>query len=378
MEVILDQIVASTQPIRTHWDEDEMQQLTESVKQWGVIQAVKLRPVGDVDQCYIHGYDYYGEDHLDYDEPCHECAKILRNIDTTSAYMDEDRDDQYPVGIMFEIVDGHRRVEASRRADKKVIEATIEGMDDQTALTQSLIANVQREDMNDVDKAHALSKLKQVMGWSIAEMSRMGIMSERNIHLILPLARDSLDIQQLVNPPDREDYPLTSRHVSEIRPIITSEPDKIAILRKARDEQYSHKTTRKVAEAIKAAGDDERAKEALLAEPYSPLMHDPEIVKERAKRFAGTGIPDPMYIKPKDPERTSALREQQSEWDRLPQAQMVIDYIKQWEKLLKDFRSAGDIGKLSPEGRRFVVRRLAEFASRIADWKLSIEEMDNE
>ena len=81
MQVNLEEITASEKPIRTSWSEEEMLQLVDSIKQWGVIQPVKLRPI----------HESPLDDHL------------------------------------YEIVDGARRVEASRRAGLEYIEASIEG-----------------------------------------------------------------------------------------------------------------------------------------------------------------------------------------------------------------------------------------------------------
>ena len=108
-KIQLSDIVNSTQPIRSSYDEKEMERLVQSIQHYGVIQPIKVRP---------NGQDTY------------------------------------------EMVDGHRRVEASRRAGLDDIEAFVEGVDDKTALIQSLIANVQREDMSDLDKGYALKAIK--------------------------------------------------------------------------------------------------------------------------------------------------------------------------------------------------------------------------
>jgi ParB/RepB/Spo0J family partition protein len=375
MEVNLDQIVASEQPIRTTWSEEEMQQLTDSIKQWGVIQAVKLRPLPGVVPCYYHGFDYYS--YANGGEDCGGCFNAQSSSrEYVGGYEIEDGDD-WQDNPFFEIVDGHRRVEASRRAGLKTIEASIEGMDDQAALIQSLIANVQREDMNPLDIGNSLLAIKNITNYANEKIAEIVGMSRKWVDRHINIAKEDDPIKSLfvANGPLG---PLNERQYRSANAIAPDQNTKESLLTKASKESLSSEKIVAIGKSLEAAGDDERAKEALLTEPYSPLMHDPEIVKERKERFANTNIPDPMYIKSKDPERTSALREQQSEWDRLPQAQMVIDYIKQWEKLLKDFKSASDIGKLSPEGKRFVVRRLSDFATRITDWQNEIEEMNNE
>lgn len=336
MQVNLNRIVASKKPIRTTWSEEEMEQLVDSIKQWGVIQPVKLRPLGD--------------DHI-----------INDRMKTPPEF--------------YEIVDGHRRVEAARRVGLEYIEVLSEDMDDQTALIQSLIANVQREDMNPVDIGMSLNGIKDVTQWSNAEISRNCNKNEQWVSVHLALANDDSAIQSKILSPGLDGMGLSEHHARAIRKIEIPTDDKVQILEKAQEENLGWAKTERVAESVKVADDlgDTRAKEALIAEPYSPLMHDPEIVKERHERFAKTNIPDPMYIRT-DKEQPSFAQSQQSEWDRLPRAKVILDYLKKWNKSLADFRHADEIGKLSPEGKRFIIRRLQEFSDMLTDWQQSIED----
>ena len=106
----IDLIQPSPNPIRKTWDDDKMDELAQSIKEQGLIVPVKVRP-------------------------------------TDNAH--------------YEVVYGHRRVEACRRAGLDKVEAIIEGMDDTDTLIQALIENVQREDMNPIDKGKALVRLQE-------------------------------------------------------------------------------------------------------------------------------------------------------------------------------------------------------------------------
>lgn len=340
MQVNLEQIVANEKPIRTTWSEEEMQQLMESIKQWGVIQPVKLRPILD---------------------------------------------------DMFEIVDGHRRVEASRRAGMEYIEASIEGMDDQTALIQSLIANIQREDMSPPDIGHGLFRLREFyessdgIEYTDYMLAKKVGKSHKFVEEHLQYARETQKVQDMMRiSHDSNRYSgISKEHVSLINRVGIDEDTKIAILEKAHNEisesaakkhGLTFKETVMVAEAVKVADElgDTRAKEALIAEPYSPFMHDPEIVRKRHERFKNTNIPDPMYIRTDN--KRSFVEQQQNEWERLPEAKMVLDYIKKWnDKLVPDFMKASEVGKLSPEGKLFLARRVKQFIATLEKWHSELE-----
>jgi ParB family chromosome partitioning protein len=61
----------------------------------------------------------------------------------------------------FEIVAGERRWRAARRLGLAVIPAIVRPIDDQTAAEWALIENIQREDLNPMDRASALRKLAE-------------------------------------------------------------------------------------------------------------------------------------------------------------------------------------------------------------------------
>lgn len=82
--------------------------LAESVRQHGVLQPIRVRPVGD------------GQ---------------------------------------FTIVAGHRRFEAAKVAKLKAIPVVVAMVDDQTAFVQALVENLQREDLNPLDEAEGFRRL---------------------------------------------------------------------------------------------------------------------------------------------------------------------------------------------------------------------------
>lgn len=64
----------------------------------------------------------------------------------------------------FEIIAGERRWRAAQLAGLQEVPAVVRRMDDQTALCLSLIENIQREDLNPMEQARALSRLQEEFG----------------------------------------------------------------------------------------------------------------------------------------------------------------------------------------------------------------------
>lgn len=93
---------------RTYFAEESIAELSDSIKAQGIIQPVVLRPIAD------------------------------------------DR---------YEIIAGERRWRAAQLAGMESIPAVIRTVDDESAISMSLIENIQREDLNPLEEATALQRL---------------------------------------------------------------------------------------------------------------------------------------------------------------------------------------------------------------------------
>ena len=60
----------------------------------------------------------------------------------------------------FEIIAGERRWRAAQRAGLRDVPVILRDMDDRTVIAMALIENIQREDLNPLDEAHALHQLQ--------------------------------------------------------------------------------------------------------------------------------------------------------------------------------------------------------------------------
>jgi len=220
MQIELSEIKASPRPVRTSWDEGKMEELTASIVQRGVISPIKVREVGDV----------------------------------------------------YEIIFGHRRVEASRRAGRSQIPAIVESLDDSHSMMQAIIENLQREDLGPMDTAKALQELKDISGLETHRVAKMLGMSYSQVNRYIQLLQEPLEIQELIArknvADDDNDHcnetsqpaKITAHHVRLVRESGLDEEDRIKILQKAAEEGLTAKQARVEAEILKVYGTEEERK----------------------------------------------------------------------------------------------------------------------
>ncbi|HEY2704726.1 MAG TPA: ParB/RepB/Spo0J family partition protein [Candidatus Dormibacteraeota bacterium] len=123
---------------RHHIDARGLEELTDSVRHHGVLQPIRVRQRGDV----------------------------------------------------YEIIAGERRWRAARRAGLQEIPAIVVEADDDLAYVEALVENIQREELNAVDRAHALKRLRVALNlgsWQqVAEL--VGI-TRQHVYNILNVTR---------------------------------------------------------------------------------------------------------------------------------------------------------------------------------------------
>ncbi len=176
MNIELSQIKPSPKPIRTTWDEDKMNELAQSIKEQGLIVPIKVRPA------------------------------------------DEDAEVGYDEDVMYEIVYGHRRLEAMRIAGFTETDAIVEGVDDDTALLQQIIENELNEEVPAIDRANGFNRGVKQLG-SVAELSRQTGINELTIRDSLRLLREPIEIQTMVTRASDHRTPsgkITPEHVAKV------------------------------------------------------------------------------------------------------------------------------------------------------------------
>jgi ParB family chromosome partitioning protein len=127
----------SDQP-RHHIDRQGLQELAESIRLHGVLQPIRVRPHGD-------GY---------------------------------------------EIIAGERRWRAARQVGLREIPALVVEADDDRAYVEALVENIQREELNAVDRAHALVRLRTTLALgSWQQVAALVGITRQHVYNILNVTR---------------------------------------------------------------------------------------------------------------------------------------------------------------------------------------------
>ena len=146
-ELPIDHISPNPRQPRVHFGESALQELAESIRVHGIVQPVVVRPVA---------------------------------------------------GDRYELIAGERRFRAAHIAGLKTIPAVIRPCSDTEALELALVENLQREDLNPLERARAYRTYLDEIGTSIEELAgRLGE-SRGNVSNYLRLMNLSTDIQAMI------------------------------------------------------------------------------------------------------------------------------------------------------------------------------------
>lgn len=227
MKIKLSLISPSPNPVRKTWDEDALNDLANSIKRHGLIVPIKVQPAGE-------GY---------------------------------------------QVIYGHRRVEAAKRAKLKEVEAIVEGLTDLDALLQATIENVNREQMNVIEEAQAVREIREMSGWSYRKMQTAGIGSRSHITRLLQLVDLPNDLQE-----DLSAGRISPKHVELVRKAKLPDKSTYAVLRQAGSEKMSAQSAGKFAsEYTPKVSHDGTAEKSSQANPTTIV--DKENPPTRTFRF---------------------------------------------------------------------------------------------
>lgn len=169
--ISIDLIRPNPRQVRKDFPQESLEQLAASIRERGLLQPIRVRPDGDG----------------------------------------------------FQLVAGERRWRAARMAGLTEIPAIVSEESDSQAMLDSLIENLQREDLNPVDRAEGLRQLKAALGdvpW--AEVgARIGL-TERRIFQLLDVAR----LPELVKA-DLRAGRLTEKHTRALRGLPSEVQDEL-------------------------------------------------------------------------------------------------------------------------------------------------------
>lgn len=222
----------------------------------------------------------------------------------------------------YKIITGERRWRAAQMVSLDTVPCIIKDADAESRLTEQLIENLQREDLQPLEKARAIQHIKNSLNMTNREVARRLGLSERTVGYLLDLMALPEDIgEAIVSSPNRPaDGQITEKHARHLKQLKESPELQSAVVDRIREERLSSDDTGNLVRALRKRPD--QAKEIL----DSPTDH-------LVRFFADTPFPIEEEDTPGVPTRIT------------PTAQRILDFLPTLSGL--------DIGSLThPELRQ--------------------------
>ena len=202
-----------SQPRKTFY-QDSLEELAASIKERGVLQPITVRPMDD-------GF--------------------------------------------YQVVMGERRYRASLLAGMTHVPAIVRELSDEDAATDALLENLQREDMNAIERARAIQSLLQMLSYE--RVSKTLGLSETTLRRALELLELPQQIQQeLITRPGAGEAPFNEGHARALFPLLGDDATMLKIAQKVKAEKLNVGDVEKLVLAIKTYPEK---KEAFLKVPIS-------------------------------------------------------------------------------------------------------------
>lgn len=179
----------------------------------------------------------------------------------------------------YQLLHGERRWRAAQMAGLSWIPAIIyeQTLSDADRLTRQLIENIQREDLNDVDRATALERLKELLDATWSEVAEKVGLTVGRIHQLRRLSKLAPDLQEAVragelSEKDSRPYQgLTARQ-------------QLALFRTGREENLDSDVVKEVARRLKQRPEPDEEKEA--DEDVTEAIQEIELEQKQAQERA--------------------------------------------------------------------------------------------
>lgn len=188
MMIPLDKIKPNPYQPRTDFNEEEIEELADSIKTYGVIQPVTLRPRGDI----------------------------------------------------YELIVGERRLRASRRLGLKEIPAVVKDFSDQEVAEIALVENLQRKNLNFLEEAEAYQKLLKNFALTQSELAERIGKSQSTIANKLRLLNLHTDVRKHFN----SDL-ISERHARALLKL-KDKNKQIEVIKKVKEKELTVKETEKL------------------------------------------------------------------------------------------------------------------------------------
>lgn len=200
---------------RKAFDEEELENLADSIRKEGLLQPIIVRPMGDT----------------------------------------------------YQIVAGERRWQASQRAGLESVPVRVIEMDDEQALRIALVENLQRSDLNAIEEARGYKDLMAKGGLTQADLAEAVSKSRSAVANSLRLLDLPQQIQDYVY-----DGGLTAGHARAILSVPDDEK-RLKLANKIIDEHLTVRDAEKIARLI-ASGSEERPKREPMPRSYKAVAKE--------------------------------------------------------------------------------------------------------
>lgn len=196
-------IVEDTDQPRKHQSEESLRGLADSIRQHGMLNPITIAPLHNVNR--------------------------------------------------YKIVTGERRWRAAQMANLDTIPCIVKDIDAEERLTEQIIENLQREDLQPLEKAKALLHVKETLSATNREVARRLGLSERAVGYLLDLLALPEDIgEAVVSSPNRPaDGQLTEKHARFLKQLNDSPELQTAVVDRIREERLSSDDTGNLIKALK-------------------------------------------------------------------------------------------------------------------------------
>ncbi len=153
----------------------------------------------------------------------------------------------------YRIVTGERRWRAAIMANLKDLPCIVKQLSDDELLTEQLIENLQREDLQPLDKARAIDHVKRSLSQTNREIARRLGLNERTVGYLLDLLALPEEIgETVISSPNRpSDGQLTEKHARYLKQLNDAPDLQSAVVDRIRADKLSSEDTGNLVKALK-------------------------------------------------------------------------------------------------------------------------------
>jgi ParB family chromosome partitioning protein len=172
---------------------------------------------------------------------------------------------------VYRIVTGERRWRAAQKVGLRDVPCVVKEIEPDEVLTEQLIENVQREDLQPAEKARALMHIKDALGATNREIgARLGL-SERAVGYLLDLLELPPAISEsVISSPNRPaDGQLTEKHARFLKQLNDLPDLQTAVVEKIREERLNSDHTGNLVKALRKKPE---AADEILRSPADHLI----------------------------------------------------------------------------------------------------------